>query len=302
MTSTMNTNNTSSGQPKPGVGAKIKGAAQIVHGLGDNVRGTLLGGVDTLLHQDSSANDAIAQKGRAEHARGVARKTGGPLAAEYYSTPAEENSVTGHGVGQAAGQTNPATRTSVPQTQPQVGAYSAAPAYASHAPVPGTGPPAQNPRTDADAYPTKQQGYGATDTMNSQPHQGAPGAPIDAGTQDAPYDPAAAQGNTGTGGAHTYPPSQLSASALNDPYYDHDAVAQRIPAYDGPGNADMPHRERHAGHTEPQHHRGDAIDAGLATGGGPAQGGGGGVPPAYMSVAGGPPADVGAQHRGEEML
>ncbi|KAJ6460025.1 hypothetical protein C8R47DRAFT_129154, partial [Mycena vitilis] len=60
-----------------GIGAKIKGAAQTVNGLGENVRGTILGGVETVLHKDSTANDAIAAKGREQQADGL-RNLKGP--------------------------------------------------------------------------------------------------------------------------------------------------------------------------------------------------------------------------------
>lgn len=46
-------------------------------GLGENVRGTILGGVDTVLHKDSTANDAIAAKGRNQFAEGTANLRGG---------------------------------------------------------------------------------------------------------------------------------------------------------------------------------------------------------------------------------
>ncbi|KAF7335708.1 hypothetical protein MVEN_02226300 [Mycena venus] len=74
MNSTNNTADSVGGHG--GIGSKIKGAAQTINGLGENVRGTILGGVDTVLHKDSSANDAIAAKGRAQHAEGMANLEG----------------------------------------------------------------------------------------------------------------------------------------------------------------------------------------------------------------------------------
>jgi hypothetical protein len=52
-------------------------------GLGENIRGTFLGGVDTIVHSDSTKNDAIARKGREEQAQGVANLEQRPIAAEY---------------------------------------------------------------------------------------------------------------------------------------------------------------------------------------------------------------------------
>ncbi|KAJ7153313.1 hypothetical protein C8R46DRAFT_1119979, partial [Mycena filopes] len=60
-----------------GIGSKIKGAAQTINGIGENVRGTILGGVETALHKDSTENDAIAAKGRAQTADGLAHLKGG---------------------------------------------------------------------------------------------------------------------------------------------------------------------------------------------------------------------------------
>ncbi|KAF7327063.1 hypothetical protein MKEN_00281600 [Mycena kentingensis (nom. inval.)] len=69
MTST-NANN------QQGLGTKIKGAAEAVHGMGENVRGTLLGGVDTVFHHDSTTNDTVAARGRDEARTGAERAFG----------------------------------------------------------------------------------------------------------------------------------------------------------------------------------------------------------------------------------
>ncbi|KAJ7190583.1 hypothetical protein GGX14DRAFT_47764 [Mycena pura] len=71
---------TTSSSNRTGIGSKIKGAVQVAHGLGENVRGTILGGVETALHKDSAANDAIAERGRAEHADGMAKVARAPAA------------------------------------------------------------------------------------------------------------------------------------------------------------------------------------------------------------------------------
>nr|GAT49027.1 predicted protein [Mycena chlorophos] len=84
----MNPNNTSNQNSQPSLGTKIRGAAQAIHGMGENVRGTFLGGVDTVLHDDSTANDAVAAHGRekgrvgAERAFGVAGDPAEPLSAQ----------------------------------------------------------------------------------------------------------------------------------------------------------------------------------------------------------------------------
>ncbi|KAJ7092308.1 hypothetical protein B0H15DRAFT_799481 [Mycena belliarum] len=290
MTSTTTTPHTSAG--KPGLGAKIKGATQMVHGAhrsvnpsqvscltsvtgaGENLRGTILGGVDTVAHQDSTRNDAVAAKGRAEHAAGAERMTGDPLAADYYALP---------------GETAPRPQHPVPptQTQTQTGTgYIGTSGAPANVPVPGTGMGPNSNTSGAAAPPPKQQAYGATDELNRHAS-----------------DPSGRNSPAG----HTYPPLQQNhafdehsgliwtldaavatpppqPSRLDQPFHDHAAAAERIPAYDGPGN-DMQaqgqaRHERPAG--EPQHHRDDAISGagGLVPTGGPAQGGGA-VPPAY---------------------
>ncbi|KAJ7092294.1 hypothetical protein B0H15DRAFT_799469 [Mycena belliarum] len=216
MTSTT-TPHTSDG--KPGIGAKIKGATQMVHGAGENLRGTLLGGVDTVAHQDSTRNDAVAARGRAEHAAGAARMTGDAMT----FTP--------------CGSIETAPRPPVPQlpqTQTQTGTgYSGASGAPANVPIPGTGMgPTSNTSAGAAAPPPKHAGYGATDELNQ--HAAAPPA------------------------GHTYPPLQHNhafdehaAVDAHTPFHDHAAAAERIPAYDGPGN-DVQRRERPAGDAEPR--------------------------------------------------
>jgi len=220
-----------------GIGSKIKGAAQTVNGLGENVRGTILGGVDTILHKDSSANDAIAAKGRAQHAEGMANLEGrsvrptGTTAAPTTTTDYNTNSAanpptTGTGTGYGAG-------------------YNGTHNEAAPAPAPGGDPYFSKVNQEA------SRGHHTAGTMNSNPY---------------------------------------------DPYHDPTAVAQNIPAYDGPGNAQQHLARGDRPMEEPRHHRDDAIsdvNAGQM---------GTGVPPKYVTTAGGPPTDVGAQYRGDEVM
>ncbi|KIK70536.1 hypothetical protein GYMLUDRAFT_279025 [Collybiopsis luxurians FD-317 M1] len=62
------------------IGNKIKGAADTVHGIGENIRGTALGAVDTIAHdrEGETRNDAIGQKGRLETQQGLERMSGYP--------------------------------------------------------------------------------------------------------------------------------------------------------------------------------------------------------------------------------
>ncbi|KAJ7118065.1 hypothetical protein C8R44DRAFT_878704 [Mycena epipterygia] len=334
MTST-STSNTSNGHV--GLGTKIKGATQAINGLGENVRGTILGGVDTVLHQDSTPNDAIAAKGRAQHAEGLAKMQGRPLAAEYArpqqaGTAAHDKTggqytqdMTGHGGQQSDWNNNAGAQTGIAGTNDGAmygtGAQGAPAAgvagqnqpydsagtqpYDSSATGTGTGAPAAGV---GDYYPTQQQEYAGTG-----------GGQGNARTQ-APYDSRAPVPGTGaptTGaGADSHPTQQQAYSvtdsqnrAGNQPYPDNSAAARNIPDYDGPGNAQMQEARHDRPPGEPQHHRDDAISANpnanpngndfaADVGRQPTRG----APPEYYSVAGGPPSDVRAQYRGEEVL
>ncbi|KAJ2913177.1 hypothetical protein MD484_g7234, partial [Candolleomyces efflorescens] len=58
---------------KKGLGEKVRGLFQVVHGFGENVRGTVLGAIDTVTHDTSGRNDQIAREGRLEIQRGMER-------------------------------------------------------------------------------------------------------------------------------------------------------------------------------------------------------------------------------------
>ncbi|KAJ7733020.1 hypothetical protein B0H16DRAFT_1580365 [Mycena metata] len=197
-----------------GIGSKIKGAAQTINGIGENVRGTILGGVETALHKDSSQNDAIAAKGRSQTADGLANLKGG---------------------------------TSV------------------------------NRQTNA-AGPGMQGGLSAS---------GVPSA----------NNPPVGQGYD------SMPPSTYNTTDQFNPHHDQTAVAQGIPPYNGPGNAQQQYARGDRPDEEPRHHRDDAIS------GAPAAANVGNpnlqstqLPPRYTSVVGEPPMDIAAQSRNEEML
>ncbi|KAL0958574.1 hypothetical protein HGRIS_000713 [Hohenbuehelia grisea] len=70
-TSTAIGQSTSSG----GMGSRLRGAVEAVHGIGDNIRGTALGAVDTIT-RDGTKNDEIAARGRAATSEGIAKMQG----------------------------------------------------------------------------------------------------------------------------------------------------------------------------------------------------------------------------------
>ncbi|KAJ7743509.1 hypothetical protein DFH07DRAFT_943186, partial [Mycena maculata] len=194
MTSTSTTttsSNTTTGNS--GIGSKIKGAAQIVHGAGENIRGTILGGVDTAVHKDSSANDEIARKGREQHATGVSNLKGRPLAAQY-AHPADATAYGGNntgGIGPGAQQTTDLqTAANGSPSDPHAG-----------------GPGAGTNITGTAEYSNAQQGYDATNSVN-QP----------TGLNNA-RAPGATQGDGRTGvdttGAGLYPDGQQGYGTAN---------------------------------------------------------------------------------------
>ncbi|KAF8173232.1 hypothetical protein K438DRAFT_1772328 [Mycena galopus ATCC 62051] len=209
-------------------------------GLGENVRGTILGGVDTVLHKDSSANDAIAVKGREQMADGM--------------TNIEQGSRTGKSTVPANWQ-NPGGQPTAPTTD-----YTRADQNPG-APVPTATTTAPPPTRGNDPYLNK---------VNQEANQGH----------------------------HTA--GTMNSGDQYNPYHNSTTVAQEIPAYDGPGNIQQHLARGDRPLEEPRHHRDDAI-SGDPTAIGIGQTGRG-VPPQYVSAAGGPPADVGGQYGGEESL
>ncbi|KAF5312224.1 hypothetical protein D9619_003771 [Psilocybe cf. subviscida] len=70
-----NTSTTTSG-PGSGIGSRLRGAAEVVHGAGEGLRGTLLGAVDTVMKNGPTQNDEVARQGRLEVERGMAKMKG----------------------------------------------------------------------------------------------------------------------------------------------------------------------------------------------------------------------------------
>ncbi|KIM47293.1 hypothetical protein M413DRAFT_440744 [Hebeloma cylindrosporum] len=87
-----------------GLGKKIRGAAEIVHGAGDTLRGTMLGTVESLGKEIGlrSKDDDIAQQGKLEMERGLENWKGSPTTSSAISP---SQSATGY---QAQGTTGSA--------------------------------------------------------------------------------------------------------------------------------------------------------------------------------------------------
>ncbi|KAJ6474544.1 hypothetical protein DFH09DRAFT_1218086 [Mycena vulgaris] len=70
-----------------GIGTKLKGGVQVAKGLGDSVRGTTMGAIDTVEHRDSSLNDEMARRGRMEIEQGIAMIKGHPVDTTVVGSP-----------------------------------------------------------------------------------------------------------------------------------------------------------------------------------------------------------------------
>ncbi|KAG2067148.1 hypothetical protein BDR04DRAFT_1105470 [Suillus decipiens] len=111
-----------------GFGNKLKGAAQVIHGMGENIRGTALGSADRATNSAASAqkNADLATKGRAEIAEGMAKLKGhappppaapaGAATATPGTVPADQGTTTGTGTGSG---TDAAAATATPMVTDQ---------------------------------------------------------------------------------------------------------------------------------------------------------------------------------------
>ncbi|KAJ7140535.1 hypothetical protein C8R43DRAFT_1017417, partial [Mycena crocata] len=79
MTSTTTNNNNQKTGSSASIGTKLKGGVQVAKGLGDTVRGTTMGAVDTIEHRDSSLNDEMVRRGRMEIEQGISMIKGHPV-------------------------------------------------------------------------------------------------------------------------------------------------------------------------------------------------------------------------------
>ncbi|KAJ3869290.1 hypothetical protein EV359DRAFT_76845 [Lentinula novae-zelandiae] len=75
------------------VGERVKGVFNTVHGLGENVRATALGAVDTIAHDKEGEikNDQIAQQGRLQTTRGLEQMSGRPRNVNTTADPSFAN-------------------------------------------------------------------------------------------------------------------------------------------------------------------------------------------------------------------
>jgi len=125
--------------------SKIRGAAEVLHGIGDNLRGRFMDGVD----RTPSSHSDLAQKGRLEVEQGFARIRGNPIP----SVSSGSGSAATVGAGGQAGNQEAGIGAQQQQYQPAAGQGAG-----------GTMPPQYAPQ-DAGGYmgkgaPVSGGGYG----------------------------------------------------------------------------------------------------------------------------------------------
>ncbi|OAX38774.1 hypothetical protein K503DRAFT_770119 [Rhizopogon vinicolor AM-OR11-026] len=87
-----------------GIKTKLQGVAEVIHGLGENIRGTVLGTADRATKSGvvEKKHDDVAMKGREEFAKGMA-KLKGQAPQPVGTTQSNEGQGTGTGVGTGPG-------------------------------------------------------------------------------------------------------------------------------------------------------------------------------------------------------
>ncbi|KAJ7159219.1 hypothetical protein C8R43DRAFT_994205 [Mycena crocata] len=249
------------GSTSGGIGSKIKGATQVVHGIGENVRGTLLGGVDTVVHKKPTVNDEIAAKGRAEQAQGVAKIEAAHRGAN--PTGAHGGTHPGGGLGTSPNVPNPG------DAPPPSATYGAGAHPGGHV---GTNQPTMHTGTDPALSLNQQPGYVPASS-----------------TQPAPHD------HHGHGAAYA-PYQENSAVAQNIPNYDGPGNAphqQNLARHDRPPGEPQHHRDDAISGGNPGMTGGTGVDA-MSGGAGPdAMSAGGPGDPGPVAGNPGPSATAG---------
>lgn len=184
------------------VGDKIKGAIEIVHGAGDNLRGSALGAIDQMGRGGVTKNEEISRKGREEFERGMGRWKGHQTGAGVYGQAATQDTAVPYGAQGAPSPYGPQGAAS--QYGPQgatspYGPQDAASQYGHQGATPPYGPqgaPAPSYGGQGTAY-----GYG----------QGRAGDVKAGGQQDTSYPPNRLNDTSYTGGQRYDAPTGLGS-------------------------------------------------------------------------------------------
>ncbi|KAJ8518016.1 hypothetical protein ONZ45_g4884 [Pleurotus djamor] len=174
-----------------GLGDKVKGAFQAIHGIGENIRGTALGAIDTIT-KDGTRNDQIAQRGRLETSEGLARMRGGKVT----GTPATGGqygpaAVVGNDLGQPA-NTNAHTANVVGTQTQNTSTTAANPDYSSEGGFANTPPHIPGQETSIDS--TRPLGHqGTAGNLGGHPVNANAHRPV---SPPPPHPPNAPQGHT----------------------------------------------------------------------------------------------------------
>ncbi|KAJ4485671.1 hypothetical protein J3R30DRAFT_3441121 [Lentinula aciculospora] len=166
------------------VGNKVKGAFNTVHGIGENVRATALGAVDTIAHDKEGEvkNDQIAQQGRFETERGMEQMSGRSRnmnAMANYDTTTADPTLSANSTANTTTDTttNPATNSEYPQHHRDNEVYNDSQAQAVYNQE-NNAPSQPGYNAAGGAQPSRDTGYGAgqgggsygssNNTVNSQ--------------------------------------------------------------------------------------------------------------------------------------
>jgi len=198
----------------------MRGAAQAAHGIGETIRGTILGAIDSI-GGDATANKEIAAQGRMEYSQGIAKMRGaGAGATAGYGTGGGTG--TGAGAGAGAG-TGAGTE---PVARPGQGYDAGQQANAGGAEASGTG-----------AYDAKQSQSGGYDQKPTGYQQNQP-MPSAAGNTEVGdgTDTGAGAGTAGAGGpGRAYDANQTSNGYNQQQFEGHQ---QKEPMAPSSGNQD----------------------------------------------------------------
>ncbi|KDR72637.1 hypothetical protein GALMADRAFT_228909 [Galerina marginata CBS 339.88] len=280
----MNTNNnstTTSGNASSGFGTKIKGAVEAVHGAGENIRGTMLGAVDTMSKKGPTKNDEIAREGRLEMERGLAKLRGTNVTSQAGTGP------TGATTGMASSYPEPSANANVNANQLQTDQFhggGAAHGTGLTGAKTGTAPsfPEPSANTGANQLQTDQfQGGNATHGtgLTGATAAAASSYPEHSSNANAnQFQTDQYQGGNRTHGtgptgataatASSYEPSSNANQFQTDQFQSggapHGTGPTNTAAMSGPGYTDdfkQPHGHTTGGpaDTYPSHHRDDAI-------------------------------------------
>ncbi|KAL4079835.1 hypothetical protein J3A83DRAFT_4185776 [Scleroderma citrinum] len=157
------------------LGNKLKGAAQVVHGIGESIRGTVLGAADSIAHTPSSEakHEATTTKGKAEIEEGIA-KVRGYTSGGNLGAPGEAHSTSG-GEAQSATAGNGGIGAAAAPSGGGLQSVRKEGGKEEETPVPGAYEP--TPPSSAGSFPEKRDGESPSSGQPEPEHRPLPERP-----------------------------------------------------------------------------------------------------------------------------